>query len=270
MGRMAVRMGAAFIALTGALCLAPRPTEAAVMTPEASQAFDRYAALVEADLNRPGPFLRLDTEPEAKRRVLAGELVVESRDELDHGGEVDPPHALIHDFQGWVYMPGATLDRLSKALLDYGRYPDFYRPDVLSARLIEDHGTDRRVFLRLYHKMIFTVVLNTEYAVHYDRLSPSKQRMSSISTRIAEVRHPERNYNDEEPPGRGLGFLWRLNSYWKFEQAPGGVIAECRAISLSRDVPYGLGWALRDVVERFPRDSMELTLEGTRRAAQAR
>ncbi len=248
------------------LCLACGHAFAAVMSPEASQAFDRYATLVEQDLKRPGPFLKLDLDPAVKRRVLAGEVVVVPRQELDHGQQVDAPHALIHDWQGYIFVPGATLDQLSSALLDYSRYTQYYKPDVIAARLVSDDGNSRRVFLRLYRRLVFPVVLNTEYEVHYTRLSSSQQVMMSKSIHIGEVRHPNGNLNDEEPPGHGFGYLWRLNSYWKFEQTDGGVIAECRAISLTRDIPYGFSWALRDVVEHFPQDSMTRTLEGTRRA----
>ncbi len=236
------------------------------MSPEASRAFDHYATLVEQDLKRPGTFLKLDEQPELKRRVLAGEVVIVQREELDHGNPIEAPHATIHDWQGFVFVPGATLNQLSTALLDYSRYPKYYKPDVIDARLVKDDGDSRRVFLRLYRKLVFPVVLNTEYDVQYTRLSADQQLMMSRSTRIAEVRHPSGDLNDEEPPGHGFGFLWRLNSYWKFQQVPGGVIAECRAISLSRDIPYGFGWALRDLVQHFPYDSMERTLEGTRRA----
>jgi hypothetical protein len=53
---------------------------------------------------------------------------------------------------------------------------------------------------------------------------------------LAKQRIPE-----EVPPGKDSGFLWRLNSYWRFGAADGGVYARCEAISLSRDVPAGLG-----------------------------
>jgi hypothetical protein len=68
--------------------------------------------------------------------------------------------------------------------------------------------------------------------------------------------------------GSDQGFLWRLNSYWRFEQVEGGVYVQCRAISLSRDLPLGFGW-LRGFLERFPRESMVNTMDATRRAAKS-
>ena len=40
-----------------------------------------------------------------------------------------------------------------------------------------------------------------------------------------------------QPPGAGYGFLWRLDTCWRFEERDGGAHAECRAISLTRDIP---------------------------------
>ena len=41
------------------------------------------------------------------------------------------------------------------------------------------------------------------------------------------------------------GFLWRLNTYWSFVEVPGGLLIECEAISLTRDVPARTGLAGR-------------------------
>ena len=68
------------------------------------------------------------------------------------------------------------------------------------------------------------------------------------------------------PPDTGYGFLWRLNSYWRFQERDGGVCLECRAISLSRDVPFGLGWIFEPIIQTLPKESLIKTLESTRHA----
>jgi hypothetical protein len=68
------------------------------------------------------------------------------------------------------------------------------------------------------------------------------------------------------PPDTGHGFLWRLSSYWRFQEREGGVYVECRAISLTRDVPFGLGWVIEPIIQNLPRESLINTLEATRRA----
>ena len=70
------------------------------------------------------------------------------------------------------------------------------------------------------------------------------------------------------PAGTGQGFLWRLNSYWLLEPRPEGLYLECRAVSLSRDVPTGLGWMIRPMIAGVPRDSLQSTLDAARKALQ--
>jgi hypothetical protein len=60
--------------------------------------------------------------------------------------------------------------------------------------------------------------------------------------------------------------MWRLNSYWAFEQSDDGVLVECEAISLTRDIPTGLAWMIGPFVNSIPRESLEFTLGATRKA----
>ena len=70
-------------------------------------------------------------------------------------------------------------------------------------------------------------------------------------------------------PGTGNGFLWRLYSYWRFEQRDGGMYVQCEAISLTRDIPVGLGWMVRPFIKSIPEKSLTSTLEDTRRGLEA-
>jgi hypothetical protein len=88
----------------------------------------------------------------------------------------------------------------------------------------------------------------------------------SYTTRIAEVQDFGKPTETALPPNSGYGFLWRLNSYWRFHERNGGVDLECRAISLTCDVPKGLGWIIDPIV----RKSLVNTLEATRRALAGR
>ena len=261
----------ATILLAVSVAFASRNTAAAArLTPEASSAFDHYIERVEAELNRPGPYLWLDVSPQDKAAARRGDVVVKPVVALDNGQPFDVPNGQIQDWQGAIFIPGVKLERVSKALLNYGRYPEFYKPEVVQARLLSGQGGNRHVFLRLYRKDLLTVVLDTEYAVEYRNDGPGRMHTVSRSTKISEVKHPGRGGGVDLPPGEGFGFLWRLNSYWHFEETPDGVFATCRAVSLSRDIPFGFGWMLRDFLDRFPRESMAVTLEGTRKAGLAR
>jgi len=39
---------------------------------------------------------------------------------------------------------------------------------------------------------------------------------------------------------------------------------ECRAISLSRDIPTGLAWIVEPIIRKLPRESLVHTLKATR------
>jgi hypothetical protein len=106
--------------------------------------------------------------------------------------------------------------------------------------------------------------------VKYIQLGPKRWRSISRSTKIAEVDNAGKASEREKPPGTGEGFLWRLNSYWRFEERDNGTWVECQAVSLSRDVPTGLGWVVEPIIRNLPKDSLENTLRATRDALQKR
>lgn len=100
--------------------------------------------------------------------------------------------------------------------------------------------------------------------MHWGEVSPTELYSNSISTRIAQVKDPDRPDGPEYAPGHGSGYLWRLNTYWRFEQKDGGVYIQCEALSLTRDIPFGLGWLLKPLVTKIPRDSLNRALGRTR------
>ena len=64
------------------------------------------------------------------------------------------------------------------------------------------------------------------------------------------------------PEGQDDGFLWRLNSYWSFTRVRGGLQMECEAVSLTRDVPLGLGWLITPIIGRSAARSVGIHFEG--------
>lgn len=230
-------------------------------------AFDRYVELTEARMNENldgRKFLNLDDDERSKLR--AGEVRIEAGRTLDHGKDIDVPHGMIQDWIGTMFLPNATIDSVRRVLQDYPNYKNYYRPDVIDSKQLGRNGDEYDVFLRLYKHQILTVVLNTNYHVRYVTPDPKRMYVISRSTRIAEVKDSKGPYTAEEPVGNDTGFLWRLNSYWHFEEADGGVYARCQAISLSRDVPLGLGFMLKGFLQKFPKESMTNTLYGTKAA----
>ena len=236
------------------------------LQPETLQAFDNYMRAAEARLDQQiaGPrFLWSDGIAGATRKLLRGQVVAEP---WVGEGDIGISGGLVHDWVGAVYIPGATLDGVLKMLQDYDRAKLSYQPEVMDSKLLAHNGDDFKVYMRLLKKKVLTVVLNTEHDVHYTRLDDTRCYSRSRTTRVAELQNPAGRDERELPPGKDHGFLWRLNSYWRFEQRDGGVYVECEAISLSRNVPTGLGWLSNPIVRTLPRDSLSNTLRRTREA----
>jgi hypothetical protein len=121
--------------------------------------------------------------------------------------------------------------------------------------------------MRLKQTKIITVIFDTDHDVHYVNLDATHAYSISRTTRVVEVAHPEASDEYTMPEGNDHGFLWRLNSYWRFYETTRGVYVQCEAISLSRDVPPGLNFLIGHFVEGIARDSLEFTLRSTRTAA---
>jgi hypothetical protein len=111
---------------------------------------------------------------------------------------------------------------------------------------------------------VVTVILNTEYDVTYTRLDAGRATSDSRSTRIAEVENAGKPNQSEKAVGNDSGFMWRLNSYWRFQQRDGGVYVQLEAISLTRDIPTGLGWLISPFISSIPKESLVFTLTHTR------
>jgi hypothetical protein len=245
------------------------------LTPEAVQGFDQYVRLTEGRMQREllpgGNFLWVDAmaQPsriEAYARLQRGEVISSSLRTVDPSGRSATPGALIHHWVGTVFVPGASLRQVLALLQDYDRHSEYYKPQVVKSKTVERTGNDFKVFLRLRREKIVTVVLDTEYAVHYHQLDALQAFSESYSTRIAEVTHPDEPSEQILPPGQGQGFLWRLNSYWRFSEANHGVYIQCEAVSLTRDIPTGLSWLVTPFIESIPEESLEFTLLSTRSA----
>ena len=64
--------------------------------------------------------------------------------------------------------------------------------------------------------------------------------------------------------GDDHGYLWRLNSYWQYQQVEEGVVVELESLTLSRDIPYVFRPFVRPLVDRVARESIRRTLESLR------
>jgi hypothetical protein len=244
-----------------------KPVPLKRQTVEAFAAYIREAeAAMEQSLQAKGPFLWSDLNSERAQQVQRGQVVAQF---WAGRGPANVPNGLIHDWIGAVLIPGTTLKETLALIQDYDNHKNIYKPEVIGSRLISHKDGDFQIYLRLLKKKIITVVLDTDHEVHYRALDGMRWLCRSYTTRIAEVEDAGSPKERILPPDTGYGFLWRLYSYWRFQERDGGVYVECRAISLTRDVPSGLGWVIRPIIQKLPKESLTNTLEATRRALQA-
>jgi hypothetical protein len=241
------------------------------------EAFDKYVAATEArmadELRSGRDFLYIDVLPEKERqaaydRLKQGEILVEHRTTKAPGVSADVPDGMVHHWVGLVFMPGVTLGQALPVLKDYEHRAELYKPAVTASKLISHEGDNYKIFLRLYEKKFTTVAFNTEYNVHWGRVDENKMYSDSISTRIAQLKDPDHPDAGEYPVGKGNGFLWRFNTYWRYEEKDGGVYLQCEAISLTRDIPFGFAWLIKPLVTKIPRDSLNRALSRTRQVVE--
>ena len=239
---------------------------AAELKPRTIQAFDDYTRGLESrlDAQSRGPaFLWSDASPERNRQVRQAQILAESA-AGDNPARV--PDGLIHDWIGAVFIPGVTMEKVLRLVQDYDHHKDVYAPEVIDSHLVARNSNDFNVHLRLLKKKVITVVLDTDYDVHYANPGPGRWFVRSYSTRIQEVENAGQRDERRLPAGDDHGFLWRLYSYWRYLERDGGVYMECEAVSLTRDVPAGLGWLVGPVIRDLPRESLVNTLRKTREA----
>jgi hypothetical protein len=214
-----------------------------------NRAFDEYIKTVETQIDGPARFA---SGPKA------GEIqVLPARGQ----GATDAPGGIIHDWVAATVVSGGTVEKTLAALQNYADYKNMYRSAVTESKLVRRDGDVFHISLRLLKKKVLKVELNADFDVQYRPLGNNRWIVASRSTRIAEL-----DGDQELPAGGGHGFLWRQNTYWLIEPRPEGVYLECRSVSLSRDIPFGLSLVVKPFLTSVPRESLQQTLEDTMHA----
>lgn len=218
------------------------------LSPATSAEFEKYLAAAEPRITGTPRFAQ----------IKPGETRV---DAVKDDGAIHIKDGLVHDWVAATLIPGATPEQVLAVLQNYPAYKTIYKPEIIESKLLSHEGEVWRPKLRIIKKKVLTAVLDSEYDVRYRNLGGNRWQMTSRSTRMVEI-----DDGREMPEGTGHGFLWRLNAYWLIEPRANGVYVECRTISLSRDIPFGLGFAVGPFVHSLPVESLRSTLESTVRA----
>ena len=243
-----------------------------------SEAFARYVRVTDSrnnsELQRGTNLLWVDSLAEAARKkayadLSRGEIQLEQRRTRESGREMVCPDCMIHHWEGLVFIPGARLDDVLRVLEDYNHHAESYAPDVVRSQIEAHDGDHFRVLLRFRRQKIITVVLNTEHEISYVRDSATRAHSRSSATHVAEVENPGKANEREKPREEDNGFLWGMETWWRMEEKDNGVYVQSEVVSLSRDIPAGLGWMIGPFVTAVPKESLTFTLEATRKAVWA-
>jgi len=208
--------------------------------PQTVAAWDRYVAQAETRIER----ARTGSHAASPETLTAD------------GESIGVPSGTISDWHGAVFIRGMTLDRLLHGLTHPGTPPP--QEDVAASRVLSRTSDSLRVYIRLVRHAIVTVTYDTEHEMTFRRWSPTVATARSVATRI------------EQADGGDHGFLWRLHSYWRYEEKPNGVLVELESLTLSRDVPALVRPIASPLVNRIARESTYRTLEALRRFFESR
>ncbi len=233
-------------------------------TPAAVAGFNDYVGRLEARLDAQHRSKNGDGEgflaPVDGARLRRGEVVIEH---LTPATGAELPGALIHDWRGTASVPGATGADFERVMREFERYPGFYSPQVLRARVLMQQGDHYQATMRVRQQHILTVVMDTTYDINFGRLDAQHGYSTSRSTKISEIDSPGRANERALSANEEHGFLWRLNTYWSYEERDGGLYIQIESVTLTRSIPTGLGWMIGPFVESVPRESLEFTLRAT-------
>jgi putative flippase GtrA len=268
--KRSMRAAAAIFLLSSTMLLAVTASvPAAELQTDTLKAWRRGVEITErrisSELAAPRGFLALDFQDpplaaQERQALLAGEIPIKQVSTTDG---IHVPDGMIHHWRGCVFIPGIPLD----FVLNRVKNPDLEvnrQKDVLASRVLERMPGQIKLYLKLQRTKFITVVYNTEHCVRFQTHGFDKASSSSVATKIAEIENAFTDKEREKPEGRDRGLLWRMNSYWRYQQTNGGVIVECESMTLSRSIPPFLEYIIRPLIHKTARESMHRTLYSLR------
>jgi len=242
-------------------------------------AFERYQQLaestIETEVSSPDTFLHVLDGDEAHRSkndglLRRGNVVIERLRATEQGRRIEVPEGLIHHWIGSIFVPNVSLHTAVEVLEDFDQHADLFKPNIARSRVIERDGERFRLALRFYMKKIVSVTVDTESIAEFTPRGPDRETSAIRSVRIHEVEAAGTPEERPKPDGGGGGYMWRMNTYWRFLERDGGTYIECEALTLSRSIPTGLGWLIGPLVSSIPRDMLTSALQATRRSLVAK
>jgi len=251
------------------LTLAPARSAGASLEPSTVTAWEGYIHAanmrMEQRLSSGGTFLWAEESKDRLSKIRAGEIVVAP------AAAQSPkrvPSGLIHDWIGTVFIPNVTLREVLQVVSDYGRYKDWYPPNVVESKALgstlDTDGKKDRFSMRLKSTSFFLKsTLETDYESWYVPVDNRRGYSITRTTRVQEIQDYGTAAQHALPEGQGTGIAWRLYSITRYAERDGGVFLEREAMGLSRDIPASLRWVIEPVIRRVLRASIITSLQQT-------
>jgi hypothetical protein len=231
----------------------------------ALSAFNSYISAVESRLaqqhrSQNGFIAPVTSDVQSETRLRQGELIIE---QITPSTVADLPGAMLYHWRGTAFAPGAKVEEFERIMRDFNAYPQIFAPQVLQSKILTQHDDHFQVIMRVRQRHVITVVMDTTYDVTFSRFDARHGYSISRSTQISEIGSPGTRHERAMSPSEEHGFLWRLYTYWSYEERDGGLYMQIESVSLTRSIPTGLGWAIGPFIQSVPRESLEFTLRST-------
>ncbi len=195
-------------------CLAiPGGARAQQLKPQTINDFECYVQSAEARMNARKAFLVADENPAVKDQAMRGKIVTNP---VPGANPKKITGAMLFDWIGTVFLPGAKLDRTLRMLQDYDHRAQYFDVVSNSKLLCQTGGNHFGYSMRLKEP----TVIDSDNDVVWEKVDDQHWRCHSYSTKVREVEKEK-------------GYLLRLYTYWRVAAVENGVMVEGEAIELS-------------------------------------
>ena len=253
-----VRWSPAFVlifALCSTRCWSAQPPRAAV------EAYKR--AVTAVGQREP---LACPAGNESASAIIIRRLPVE--DSANHA--VRPEGALIHHWWAAMFLKHVRAEDVLAVLQDYNHHADIYAPEVRSSNLVDKRGEHYHVLHETLSRSLVTVGLKIDSVIDWSRDKQDGFSSHSTTTHVTEFEQAGTPRARERTPDQAKGWMWAEDSWWHVSTKADGACVTYETIALTRDIPWGWGWLLRGMVERFPAKTLTDMLNRTRSAVLSR
>lgn len=260
--RMALIL-ASFLLLTSSLGWSDQPSPAAV------DAYQRAVAGIEQHAERNWP---AHNPPQTcpVGQPGADDVFVQRLPVQDSAGkDLSVRDALVHHWRAMMLIPGVGPGDVAAVLSDYNHHAQVYGPELTASKILDHNGSRYRVLHETLTRSVITVGLRIESVMDWHMVTADDWWSHAAVVRVTEMEHAGTPHATERTPQQAKGWLWRMDSWWHVTAQKNGTCVTYENISLTRDVPWGLGWILRPIVTRFPAETLTTMLRRTRNAVVA-